>query len=424
MERLWRVVNTELDIARGIQSGQLTSPQYCNNHWLFDLRITGTGSAYRAAIDKDIYRPPEHYLNNEFIARCNGLSVIWEHPDSNKLDSESYGERVVGAIMLPYIKGQEVWGVARIYDESAAREMITGDLSTSPAIIFKTSENKEHNGVLVEGSGTVIDHLAICESGVWDKDDKTGININNEAMIMDENQETAPQEESSSIDERILALLEGINSRLGKLEAAEEPATETKDDESAEETESDIKEEESVEEKAPETEEAFADSAIVKQLKAEIDALKQAAPKHRSNEDYDALAVAQVKAESVYSAFGDSAAVARPMDGETVLGYRKRMLKGLQKHSKGNYAAIDITAVNDPAMLSIVEEAVYADAMTAANSPTATGQPNGLPRAFKSFDEVGRPVIHYKGGDPMSVFEPFRMRPRHVKGLHDVLKTH
>jgi hypothetical protein len=394
-------VETELDIARGIQSGKLTSPQYCNNHWLFDLRITGTGSAYRADYDQDIFRPPELYLN-----------------------SESYGERVIGAVMLPYIKGQEVWGIARIYDESAAREMITSDLSTSPTIIFKTSENKEHNGVLVEGNGSVIDHLAICETGVWDKDDQTGININNEAMIMD-NEETAPQEESSSIDERILALLEGINSRLGKLEAAEEPATEAKtDDEPDAESEPEPKEEESVEEKAPETEEAFADSAIVKKLQAKLDQLEKDVPKQRSNEDYDALAVAQVKAESVYSAFGDSASVARPMDGETVLGYRKRMLKGLQKHSKGNYAAIDIAAVNDPAMLSIVEEAVYADAMTAANSPTATGQPNGLPRAFKSFDEVGRPVIHYKGGDPMAVFEPFRMRPRHVKGLQDVLKTH
>lgn len=171
-----RLSMDELGVARAMSAGQLSSPQQYDNMWLFALRITGTGAAYRASIKEFVYRDPDLYLNDEFLARCNGLSVIWEHPEKvAKLNSEEYARRAVGSVLLPYIQGNEVWGIAKIYDDDAIDIMRREVMSTSPAVVFgKTSDNKfvtleSGQKLFVEGKPTLLDHLAICEQGVWDK---------------------------------------------------------------------------------------------------------------------------------------------------------------------------------------------------------------------------------------------------------------
>jgi hypothetical protein len=84
--------------------------------------------------------------------------------------------------MLPYLVGDEVWGVAKIYDQDAAQLMLDHDLSTSPSVIFRdpsvNAVRKLESGrtLLIEGKPTLLDHLAICEAGVWDKGgDPTGV---------------------------------------------------------------------------------------------------------------------------------------------------------------------------------------------------------------------------------------------------------
>jgi hypothetical protein len=46
----------ELDLARGIRDGSLSSPQRFGNLLLICLRITGTGAAYRAEHDEFVWR--------------------------------------------------------------------------------------------------------------------------------------------------------------------------------------------------------------------------------------------------------------------------------------------------------------------------------------------------------------------------------
>ena len=167
----------ELDIARAIRDGQLTSPQFYENVALFAMRITGTGTAFRQGKDEFVYRPPEIYLNDEFLARCNGLAVIMEHPLGSKLTSTDFQERVVGSILLPYLKGDEVWGVGKIYDDATMRMMADNQLSTSPAVVFDTSRPQDIRTVngqklFIENNPSLLDHLAICEVGVWDKGEK------------------------------------------------------------------------------------------------------------------------------------------------------------------------------------------------------------------------------------------------------------
>lgn len=170
-----RLKMNELDLARAIASGQYSSPQVYENIWLFAIRITGTGVSYRPELKEYVWREPGVYLNSNFLDRCNGLSVIWKHPPTEALDTEQYRERVIGAIMLAYIHGDEVWGIAKIHDQDAAQLMLDLDLSTSPAVLFRdagTNELRKIDGgkrLLIEGDPSLLDHVAICQLGVWDK---------------------------------------------------------------------------------------------------------------------------------------------------------------------------------------------------------------------------------------------------------------
>lgn len=181
---LARLSMDELGVARAMAAGDLASPQKYENVWLFALRITGTGTAYRKKLDEYVYRPPENYLNQEFLDRCNGLAVIFEHPPKSVLTSKEFGDRVIGSVMLPYVQGDEVWGIAKVYDEPAARVMQAEQLSTSPAVVFRdpgvNNQVELENGskLLIEGKPSLLDHLAVVSLGVWDKGSgPTGVQI-------------------------------------------------------------------------------------------------------------------------------------------------------------------------------------------------------------------------------------------------------
>jgi 8-oxo-dGTP pyrophosphatase MutT (NUDIX family) len=165
----------ELQVAEAIRDGELTSPQCLGSMCLYAMRITGTGAAYRKGLDEYVWRDPALYLNDTFLARCNGLPVIWEHTRGSQLDSKEFAERVVGSVLLPYIRGDEVWAVCRVYDAEAIELMNEDQLSTSPAVVFADPsvntklETEDGKNVLIEGVPTLLDHLAICERGVWDR---------------------------------------------------------------------------------------------------------------------------------------------------------------------------------------------------------------------------------------------------------------
>jgi hypothetical protein len=174
----------ELEIAEAIRDQELASPQFIENVCLVDMRISGTGFSYRPKLNEWVYRRDTVYLTAEFLQRCNGLPIIMEHPDTQILDSDEFARRIVGTMSLPYIKLDEVWGIARIYDTEAVKLIVNEQLSTSPSVVFRdtkvnyTIEMEDGSHLLVEGKPSFVDHLAICEKGVWDKGgDATGIRI-------------------------------------------------------------------------------------------------------------------------------------------------------------------------------------------------------------------------------------------------------
>lgn len=172
---LKRLSMDEREVAEAIRDGELASPQRFGNFLLIALRVTGTGVAYRLALDEFVWRDPALYLNDHFLARCNGLEVIWEHPpERSMLDGGEFRRRMIGTSVLPYLKGDEVWTIARVRDEDAIPLLENETLSTSPGVVFLPGDGNlkvafGDERLLIEGKPSILDHLAVCEMGVWDK---------------------------------------------------------------------------------------------------------------------------------------------------------------------------------------------------------------------------------------------------------------
>jgi 8-oxo-dGTP pyrophosphatase MutT (NUDIX family) len=172
---LERPTMDELGVARAMAAGRLVSPQAYENMTMFRLRITATGASYRRGLDEFVWREPEAFLTDDFVQRCNGLPVIWEHPPNATLDSDEFASRIVGTVFLPFIEGDEVWAIAKVWDAAAARALAEQQLSTSPTVVFRDPTVNERvtledgSRVLIEGKPSLLDHVAICAAGVWDK---------------------------------------------------------------------------------------------------------------------------------------------------------------------------------------------------------------------------------------------------------------
>lgn len=196
---LKRLTMNELDVAKSIASGELPSPQFYVNMWLYAIRITGTGMSYRGAIKEHVWRDKGIYLNDEFLERCQGLAVIWVHPDSATLNAKEFADRVIGTVMYPYIKDEEVWGIAKIYDDDAAREMRETQISTSPGVSWDdpslNSMKRLSDGtkLMIEGDPTLLDHIAVVKAGVWDKGGPS-IGVQNDLLQPTERVDTMPDD--------------------------------------------------------------------------------------------------------------------------------------------------------------------------------------------------------------------------------------
>ncbi|HDR8968897.1 TPA: hypothetical protein QDB32_000523 [Burkholderia vietnamiensis] len=156
-------------------------------------------------------------------------------------------------------------------------------------------------------------------------------------------------------------------------------------------------------------------NAEIAELKAKIAALEAAtkAAPVLSDEEEAAIADAQVHADSVYQLHGQRAP--RPMERESLLAYRRRLAKGLQKFSDSQ-KDVKISAINDAQYLDYVEKQVYADAAKAAQSGITMKR--GLQKIEKR-NQYGQISFEYVGDIgswladsslPVSVVKPHRDR--------------
>ncbi|KGC03343.1 NUDIX domain protein [Burkholderia multivorans] len=433
------LTGNELDIAKRMAAGELLSPQRYENVWLFDLRITGTGTSYRTEHDEFVYRPPENFLTEEFRQRCNGLPVIFEHPKKTILNSDEYRDRSIGTIFLPYLTETEVRGVAKVFDDDAARLMPTSHASTSPAVIFRdagSAEAVEVDGksVLIEGNPSYLDHLAICVEGVWDKGgEPSGVNTGDPEMDGMEEQVPAWADALMKRMDSVCSRMDAIENKGGdqipaKPLEADSAATTAERDGAAElshehaaarelaeaeragaaeqraEQRADSAETPEEKEKREKEEKERADSAARadsqrlarenEELRAQIkrmDGTLSTLVKPLSIEDRDALASAQMRADSVMQMFGQNATA--PLHGESPIEYRKRLASKLAAHSP-DMKGIKLDSL-DGAAFKVVEDKIYADAQVAARNPASA--PAGRLIPIVSRDEAGRQITRFTG---------------------------
>ena len=464
---------TETDVAQLMADDLLPSPQMYANVGLFAIRITGTGLAYRSSIEENVWRDPSLYLNDEFLKRCNGLMVIMDHPETAVLTSKEFKDRAVGSIMLPYIKGDEVWGIAKIYDQDAVNEICEGEISTSPSVVFDntagnttlTTENGEP--LLIEGVPFLLDHIAIVtkargSKGVWDKGgDATGVLLNNQE-VSDMNDNTIAPKADAQGDklDAVLAVLGDLAARMDAMEkelpapplvtAADKKAK--KDDDSKHRKDDDEAmcddEEEEMAKKDDEMSEAEAKKEMMRKVDAKKKHRKDAEgsnpkehdkgeikpddegevehPGHmefkkdedeeeeamRKDEEEAAMCDAQAKADSVFASFGKSAS--RPLKGEGLMSYRKRLLRGLQAYSD-SYKTVNLASIKDAQILSIAEKTIFADALMAARSPSMFGADQLI--EINEKDRAGRTITKFKGAMEAWLGD-FKVPSMRVKEFH------
>ena len=408
--------HTELDIAKLISEGILSSPQIFANMHLLALRITGTGLAYRSSIGEHVWRDASLYLNEEFLQRCNGLTVIMDHPDNSILDSKEFKNRAIGSVMLPYLKGDEVWGIAKIYDDAAMEEILEGDISTSPSVVFDESAGnttlttESGEPLLIEGRAFLLDHIAIVTKergsrGVWDKGGSPqGVELNNPEVVDMTDKIEAKVDASGDKLDALLSAIGTLVSRMDSMEKnlPEKPLAYAADkkrkdeDEPAEMMMDDEKAKDDAEGSDPK------EHGKAGEMKPDADEPEEFAAKKDDDEEDDKVAAkmdaasamfadTQAKADSIFAAFGKAAS--RPLQGEGLTSYRKRLLRGLQGYSD-SYKSVNLKSISDKALLEIAEKQIFADALRAAKNPVAYG--DALVE-HRTTDRTGRVISTFTG---------------------------
>ncbi|HGG2220442.1 TPA: DUF2213 domain-containing protein, partial [Escherichia coli] len=238
-EMLAQQALNETDVAALIADGTLSSPQYFYNMWMFAIRVTGTGVTWRSADQEMTFRNPDDYLTPEFLQRVAGVPLIWLHPEKRTLDSDEFSKRVIGTLTNAWVADKgEVWAVARVYDAEAAEIMATRQLSTSPTVKFSEVAQSiivDGQPLLVEPSPELLDHVAICEQGVWDKLlAPTGVKS-----------DSIPEEAEKMDEEKIVALInKAIDARLAKADEEKEAKAKADAEEAAKKEKADAEDKE------------------------------------------------------------------------------------------------------------------------------------------------------------------------------------
>jgi len=129
----------------------------------------------------------------------------------------------------------------------------------------------------------------------------------------------------------------------------------------------------------------------------------------KMDEEEAKYADAQAKADSVFASFGKSAS--RPLQGESLIAYRKRLLRGLQSYSDTYKDVNLIKEIKGEKMLSIAEKQIFNDALKMAKSPTVFA--NDAEYEIKERDASGRTITKFKGG--FGWLDTFKVPAQRVK---------
>lgn len=147
------------------------------NCFYIPVRITGTGKTtrfegYPTDEVKDGEPFVEERLKSEYftpaaLEHCARLPILLDHPKDGLLNSNNLKDNaIIGQTVDSWIQGDEIWGLARVYDKTLLSKLGDQINSTSPGIsIFHSIITNEK---VTEGP-VEINHLAFVDKGHWDQ---------------------------------------------------------------------------------------------------------------------------------------------------------------------------------------------------------------------------------------------------------------
>lgn len=157
------------DYRLGLNKGIVEAPS-C---FYMPMRITGTGGTIRngeewgGSITMD--RLKSEYFTPAILKHCASLPILVQHPEDKLLDSSTIKDaNYVGQTIDAWYQGDEIWGLARIYDKGLIKQLGNEIGSTSPGFDvyiwgIMSSEHKKAEFPLE------INHLALVKRGHWDQ---------------------------------------------------------------------------------------------------------------------------------------------------------------------------------------------------------------------------------------------------------------
>jgi hypothetical protein len=186
---------TDRLLAEQIADGTLPSPQEFSGSWYWAIRISGTGCAWRDSVGEYCWREPSLWLSPQMCARAASLPVLVDHPPKGMLNSQEFAARCVGVTVYGYVRGNDLWAIARILDAGANAILLAGHYEdTSPAVTFApgTGAKIEIDGkpLLIEPEPILCDHIALCSLGVWTRDGTPGVETTEELLPINNETET------------------------------------------------------------------------------------------------------------------------------------------------------------------------------------------------------------------------------------------
>lgn len=313
-------------------------------------------------------------------------------------------------------------------------KIVNEQTSTSPAVILGGESGcieraEGDSNLLIEGVPFLLDHIAVVTKdhgslGVWDKEGvPEGIEVTNKGDI-----EMDKEELQSLLQKAVSDALGGVNNKLEAMSArmdsqdkwiksrqdADEKAKQDAEEKEKAEAEEKAKQD-AAEKERQDAEDAEAkknaEEEKVRQDEAEAEEKVKQDAEEKARED-SAMTEARVRCDSAYSACGKRSP--EPFSGEKSLDYRKRALMALQKYSPDN-KDVNIRAVSDAAVLTVLEKAIYDDARKAIDDEMNNTQGHLNKRV--RMDEAGRRITEYVG-DPNVWLSAFKTPPRRVAKFH------
>ncbi len=138
-------------------------------------------------------------------------------------------------------------------------------------------------------------------------------------------------------------------------------------------------------------------------------------PIERSDALRTAAADWQSRADSVYQMMGGASSAPRYLAGETLLAYKKRILRAMRPYSS-SWKDANFMAIQDSQTLDVVADQIFKEAKAHLSSPASV--PNGYVREVREKDASGRETVRFIASDGDAIWGAFKSPSRRLVGIN------